>query len=536
MISTKSPYSRTLLFLFLVFELAFAGLVYYFIIKDVNISIAVKVITSLIFFSATIVGASLLIWGRIAQKESRETLRGLVELRKLFENVLSKTDFNEQVELFIYFLERFFPIQKIIFAEKLNNEKINLIFNGKEFDPEIIKQEIYNEDSKFTKHSLKINNRNFFVLYLAGRELNEIEKALLANFMKFMHKILEDTERIHAKEAELSKKIEVNEKYRELFNFTSEIQEGWTYEDTYWKIALLAKKLFNADSVSVIDVKEETQKDWHFVAFKDVDNEAAKIVEERFKIKTFGENLRVVKATKTMNYIQDTSTFPGWISSNKSPSSWLGIPLLLDDEVVAIVNLDKNITDGFSKDEIEFARAFSVNISMIMQKNHLLFQFKNFSITDPLTGLYNRREFDERLKREIENVKRNKWPLVLFELDLDKFKSLNDKFGHPTGDKLLKAFAKVLKDSTRGSADTLFRIGGDEFALILPNTKLEDAKEVANRIYERTKEITLPIDFSPSVSIGIADYKDENFHDFIDRVDKALYKAKNKRTERVFVS
>lgn len=535
MISTKSPYSRTLLFLFLVFELAFAGLVYYFIIKDANISMAVKLITSLIFFSATIVGASLLIWGRIAQKESKETLRGLVELRKLFENVLSKTDFNEQVELFIYFLERFFPIQKIIFAEKLDNEKINLIFNGKEFDPEIIKQEIHNEDSKFTKHSLKINNRNFFVLYLTGRELNEIEKALLANFMKFMHKILEDTERIHAKEAELSKKIEVNEKYRELFNFTSEIQEGWTYEDTYWKLALLAKKLFNADSISVIDVKEETQKDWHFVAFKDVDNEAAKIVEERFKTKTFGENLRVVKATKTMNYIQDTSTFPGWISSNKSPSSWLGIPLMLDDEVVAIVNLDKNITDGFSKNEIEFARAFSVNISMIMQKNHLLYQFKNFSITDPLTGLYNRREFDERLKKEIENVKRNKRPLVLFELDLDKFKSLNDKFGHPTGDKLLKAFAKVLKDSIR-LTDTPFRIGGDEFALILSDTKLEDALVVANRIYERTKEITLPIDFSPSVSIGIADYKYENFHDFIDRVDKALYKAKNKRTERVFVS
>jgi len=152
--------------------------------------------------------------------------------------------------------------------------------------------------------------------------------------------------------------------------------------------------------------------------------------------------------------------------------------------------------------------------------------------TDALTGIANRRSFDERLKCELREAADTETPLSLLMVDIDHFKKFNDSFGHQLGDKVLQLVAKILKTSIKGR-DTVARYGGEEFAVILPETKLGGAAALAEQIraavasrrivQKRTGE-----DFGTiTLSIGAATLRpEESGADFIKRADDALYAAK----------
>ena len=129
----------------------------------------------------------------------------------------------------------------------------------------------------------------------------------------------------------------------------------------------------------------------------------------------------------------------------------------------------------------------------------------NLSITDPLTGLLNRRKFEEVLENEVARARRY-GPLSLLMIDLNLFKQVNDRYGHQAGDEVLKAVARLLKSCCR-ETDTCARLGGDEFAVILPHTDSAAAEVVRNRILKQTARTTVPIgdqDLPLSLSIGMA--------------------------------
>jgi len=110
------------------------------------------------------------------------------------------------------------------------------------------------------------------------------------------------------------------------------------------------------------------------------------------------------------------------------------------------------------------------------------------AVRDPLTGLYNRRFFDEALAQNTETARRYGRELSLVLFDLDDFKAVNDTYGHQAGDEVLKTFAQLLQKNAR-KADVVCRIGGDEFAVILPETGLASVWKFAERVSEKTKEI-----------------------------------------------
>lgn len=158
--------------------------------------------------------------------------------------------------------------------------------------------------------------------------------------------------------------------------------------------------------------------------------------------------------------------------------------------------------------------------------------------TDYLTELYNRRYFTSRLEEEVFRVKRNKeaeTSLIMF--DLDKFKLINDTYGHLTGDVILKNFTNILKKHLR-KTDIAGRLGGEEFAMILPNTGIENAVILANRIREEVSGQTINIDeknikFTVSIGLTSLSYDDMSFDSALARADSALYTAKENGRNRV---
>ena len=164
-------------------------------------------------------------------------------------------------------------------------------------------------------------------------------------------------------------------------------------------------------------------------------------------------------------------------------------------------------------------------------------RFRELSIVDDLTLLYNSRHFYFQLKIELERATRYEQPLTLLLLDLDNFKAWNDTYGHVEGDRVLRRLGQVVKRCLR-ETDIAYRYGGEEFTILLPMTIISDGAVTAERIRMEFKKET----FSPApdqeinltVSIGLSQYKPpEDMKAFVQRVDKLMYQAKNTGKDRV---
>jgi len=170
-------------------------------------------------------------------------------------------------------------------------------------------------------------------------------------------------------------------------------------------------------------------------------------------------------------------------------------------------------------------------------------ELENLSYTDALTGIRNRRFFDDELKREWERARRLQLPISLLLIDVDHFKKYNDLYGHSTGDQCLKNVAMVLETVKKRSIDTVARFGGEEFAFILPNTSEAGAIEVANAARSAIRDMLIQHENSPvaehvTISIGLAtlqpEIKGDNSQELIvNSADKALYLAKNLGRNRI---
>lgn len=157
------------------------------------------------------------------------------------------------------------------------------------------------------------------------------------------------------------------------------------------------------------------------------------------------------------------------------------------------------------------------------------------SLSDGLTGVANRRRINEVLAIETERCRRYGEPLSIIFIDLDDFKQVNDHFGHMIGDEILISFSAILRMQKR-LADTVGRWGGEEFIIITPGTKANEAEIIANRI----QKIVATLPFDPvghiTSSFGVTEFqKDESADDFVDRADQALYESKQRGKNTVTV-
>lgn len=212
--------------------------------------------------------------------------------------------------------------------------------------------------------------------------------------------------------------------------------------------------------------------------------------------------------------------------------SSISAPIIVDGKLYGLLNIDSEQNNVFDENDLEFMEYLRIQSALVIEKRLLYEKMIIFSRYDELTGVYNRRYFEERLESQLKKSERynEKFCLVLF--DLNKFKDINDTYGHLIGDEVLKNFANTLKSNFRNS-DIIGRFGGDEFVAILYNndrnatiSKMEKILEICRKDTMYFDNISLNYDFS----YGVACYQENgiNFNDLIKDADKRMYENKRK--------
>jgi diguanylate cyclase (GGDEF)-like protein len=188
--------------------------------------------------------------------------------------------------------------------------------------------------------------------------------------------------------------------------------------------------------------------------------------------------------------------------------------------------------------QLQLAKAMADTVALALANLKLRTSLLHQSIRDPLTDLFNRRYLEETLEREVRRAERLQRSVAVIMLDIDHFKRFNDTFGHEAGDALLRELGSFLKQEIRGG-DFACRYGGEEFVLILPEISLEHARESAERLREKIKELNVQysggILENITLSLGVALYPEHGTTGkaILQAADKALYEAKHQGRDRV---
>ncbi|MDP6633500.1 MAG: sensor domain-containing diguanylate cyclase [Phycisphaerae bacterium] len=231
------------------------------------------------------------------------------------------------------------------------------------------------------------------------------------------------------------------------------------------------------------DAMHRLRKDWHLCR-------AARI----------GQTYYVADAGNTL----EGCPYRAWA---KDAGSYCCIPLTSGTNMLGWMYLRRDETDAFSEEDIEVLGIYGQMVGTAITSLRLVEENKQQATTDPLTGLHNRRYFEEAMHKDDMLRNRRGGSSSLLMLDVDKFKKFNDSYGHDTGDRVLVAFTSALRQSVRAT-DEVARLGGDEFAILLRDCEADEACRIAAKIVRLARETTVYIDASRSehleVSAGVA--------------------------------
>jgi len=263
---------------------------------------------------------------------------------------------------------------------------------------------------------------------------------------------------------------------------------------------------------------------------------------DRWRVKQGGLTHRILEEGQLF-IVEDTFDAPFFnnpLAMEEGIRSLIAVPLKIGAKIVGILYVDDFQPRTFPEYRLSMLRVLSSIAAMCVDNARLHFRTRKLACTDGLTGLYNHRQFKEFFEREMSRANRLSRPLSLAMLDIDDFKSFNDVYGHAIGDQVLVSVAEIINQHLR-SADLPCRYGGEEFAIILPDTDQDEAIVVAERLRrvieeESVKGLSDEIKQGITVSIGLASYpKDGRKMEFLLKVaDDLLYGAKRLGKNKVY--
>ncbi len=238
--------------------------------------------------------------------------------------------------------------------------------------------------------------------------------------------------------------------------------------------------------------------------------------------------LRTGKPIAVLDITEEASYPSKGVVQKESMTSLLTVPLKTEGGVIGVFSVYSIQKRSFSEEEVEMTSLFASLAAIAIERARLFEEVERLSVTDPLTGLFNRRYFNYIMEQEKGRVKRYKKPLSLLFADVDGFKAYNDRLGHLMGDEILKEVAQILRNNVR-AADVVVRYGGDEFVVLVPETDQEEAQlvteriERALRIWNMSPNIT---DVRLSLSIGCKTANADNVETIVEEADKEMYSKK----------
>jgi two-component system cell cycle response regulator len=224
-------------------------------------------------------------------------------------------------------------------------------------------------------------------------------------------------------------------------------------------------------------------------------------------------------------------------------STAVAVPLERGQRVIGVIALyGRPVPEPFRDEDAESLASFAAQASVAIENVLLHQETERLSITDGLTGVWNRRYLELTLRKEIDRAQRFDRPLSVLMVDIDHFKRVNDLCGHQRGDEVLVELSRRVLESIRTQIDTLARYGGEEFVVVLPETPEEGARVVAEKIRSTVRDHSFASDAGPdvstSVSVGVASYPADgsSAQQLLHAADLAMYRAKQGGRDRVEVA
>lgn len=234
------------------------------------------------------------------------------------------------------------------------------------------------------------------------------------------------------------------------------------------------------------------------------------------------------------------SRFIHYIGEETTEGSVVSVPLRYKRDILGVMNCARADKNGFSEEDIRLITLVANQIALAVENAKLYTKTRELAVRDELTGIYNRRHFQEVLKMEWKRAIRFKRHLSLLMIDIDHFKKLNDTYGHLYGDKVLREVSNIILKNIR-EVDTVARFGGEEFVALLPDTDKLGAMVVGEKLRQLVEAQKFddivrhhaPLTISTGISVFLEDAKE--IDDLIDHADVALYDAKDNGRNRVVV-
>ncbi len=322
-------------------------------------------------------------------------------------------------------------------------------------------------------------------------------------------------------------------------NRLSELQSLQSLSSVLNQTATLPQTL--QDGLSVIQSQSQADTAWVILFQANQSPTLAVIRPENLASRIRDEHLYACKHAQLSSNFQNGSPLPPYTVDPctllqhlfpNQPDHWshATFPIQTGDRPLGLINLMRSRSLPFSAEEIARVQSLCAPFAVAIERARLFEEVHRLAITDPLTGVYNRRYFLDQAAQECQRAQRYHHPTSLIMMDLDHFKQINDSFGHTAGDQVLRFVIAACRENLR-AADLLARFGGEEFIILLPETPLEQAHLIAERIRQSivpAQVITSEGPVQVRVSLGVASSDEQTWlvDDLIKRADQALYQAK----------
>lgn len=219
------------------------------------------------------------------------------------------------------------------------------------------------------------------------------------------------------------------------------------------------------------------------------------------------------------------------VIENRPVGSIAIIPLLRDDLTYGLLVAEHSSIDMFTENNVQFFKGIAIQITIAINNANIYALMEEMAIKDGLTGIYNRKYLQDHIEGLIVEAKLNKTPLSVALFDIDRFKSVNDKYGHLFGDEAIKMAAFMTQRQAKANGGLAIRYGGEEFVLVLPNCDLEKSEKIVQKLHQDIKDEVLLYNGEEvhiNVSLGISSYPEVASHgaELLLRADNAMYYSK----------